>query len=784
MTFRESTPQSSETSEHGPHPPSEHTRAHETPVCAQASLDQVPTPLLVRVQQLFGFPRDRRCLNGREFLAHWLRVATLERIRLAPREDPQTVVVLKVQSIRTLCTSPSYAWPWCYDTTTKYLSVLQAASLLFKVKQPRGMGACYYFPLTSTPCLPMRAEQVRRLVGRRKGVSHSRALQRVSASMEAAFRASYGKEGMDVQSHVSPSLHLAPPPSQGANTQECPSLTEQSHGEPARREDQVRQTVERLASVFQSYGMRITPAVRASITTIIWEEFAYPATPLPTHASDERMQVSSSPSAQMNSLNDMLLKERATLAQKEHSSWKKSTIGEETSPQHAPSTCVEKGQLVENRSRVASNTRPLGQDQVDLGDQQSQTHTHTRAHARTHFTSLINSQLSKKEIHDRSEKEVSEPGLTKKRVDGSHQAQTREEPGQSSPPCPDSVIVDDHALLPFAQEKDWDSASSDEAGVFLLSLRDQVSAMKVAYETGTHEQFEALALDYSQRFSQSNEKVGVYLKRMYEHPEWLHVAAVDALVRTWFPDPGCRPARLGGGWVIKRYYAYVQGQEEPPAEFVAWAQWILDGGLSYDHLEWVLEAVARKGSGMPGEGKRPLPHEVIIETGWLQEFWAAGGAQGLERYGYLFVDLDGEFFTPQDYERHRQAVVNEVLSTPYDPSDAEVRYEIQTYLAWAESQRLPVEEEQALLTNLPRPLVQWVSALGKRIDTECYSIGVRLAPRSRRRVIEIIERSNPERVWHLANQQQILAWLEWYAYLASVVPEQQVDEEVYPLERE
>ncbi|GHO65056.1 hypothetical protein KSC_039480 [Ktedonobacter sp. SOSP1-52] len=306
----------------------------------------------------------------------------------------------------------------------------------------------------------------------------------------------------------------------------------------------------------------------------------------------------------------------------------------------------------------------------------------------------------------------------------------------------------------------------------MFSLRDQVTAMKVAYETATHEMLEALAQDYSQRFSQTNENVGVYLKRMHEHPEWLHVAAVDALVRTWFPDPGCRAARLGGGWVIKRYRAYVEGQEEPPAELVAWAQWILDGGLSYNHLEWVLEVAARSGGITPGEGKRPLPHEVIIETGMLQEFWVEGGARGLERYGYLFVDLDGEFFTPDDYERHRQAAVNEVLSTPYDPSDSQVRYEIQTYLAWAESQRLPVEEEQALLTNLPRPLVQWVSALGKRIDIGRYSIGVRLAPRSRRRVIEIIERGNPERVWHLANQQQILAWLEWYAHSAVVVPEQ------------
>ena len=51
---------------------------------------------------------------------------------------------------------------------------------------------------------------------------------------------------------------------------------------------------------------------------------------------------------------------------------------------------------------------------------------------------------------------------------------------------------------------------------------------------------------------------------------------------------------------------------------------------------------------------------------------------------------------------------------------------------------------------------------GRVLDTGRYHIGVCLAPRSRRRVIEIMEGPNPERVWHLTNQQQILQWLQWY----------------------
>ncbi|GHO72077.1 hypothetical protein KSC_109690 [Ktedonobacter sp. SOSP1-52] len=116
------------------------------------ALQVVPPALLEQVQQLFG-SQDRRCLNGQAFLAQWLRVAHIEEIPLLPHEPPQLVAVLTIQSLRAFCTSPLSACPWCYDTTAKYMSVLQAAGLLLKAKQPKGMGTRYYLPLTSTPCL-------------------------------------------------------------------------------------------------------------------------------------------------------------------------------------------------------------------------------------------------------------------------------------------------------------------------------------------------------------------------------------------------------------------------------------------------------------------------------------------------------------------------------------------------------------------------------------------------------------------------------------------------------
>ncbi|EFH84972.1 hypothetical protein [Ktedonobacter racemifer] len=205
--------------------PSSHpadVEVYEEQVIAQHALQMVPVALLEQVQQLFGFPQDRRCLNGQVFLAHWLRVAHLKQISLVPHEGPQLVAVLTIQSLRAFCTSPSLVWPWCYDTTTKYISVLQAAGLLLKVKQPKGMGTTYYFPLTSTPCLPVCVEQVQQLTSRRKSVKRSRALRRVSAHLEqtACIEGDHdGKEARDMKTRPG-YLSLVPPSQHGQGTRD------------------------------------------------------------------------------------------------------------------------------------------------------------------------------------------------------------------------------------------------------------------------------------------------------------------------------------------------------------------------------------------------------------------------------------------------------------------------------------------------------------------------------------------------------------------------------------
>ncbi|WP_201394699.1 hypothetical protein [Ktedonobacter sp. SOSP1-52] len=437
-------------------------------------------------------------------------------------------------------------------------------------------------------------------------------------------------------------LCLVPPPQQGQYEQRTCSHASQMterRGEFSGKEERVGRTVERLMAMMQSYGMRLTPAMRVSIATIIWEELTHSTQAVSPQPPEEHKPVSSSPEMQTKPICDVMHRDRTTiprqgrrfrrrsriaegdprpqpdvstseenyrpqaapLTQRENrqSPEKLSTPEENRRPQASASVGEENRQLFAKPSTAVEDRRPLVQETVDLCGTQTQTqgsHTHTHARARVEFNSLNTHQFPKKEIHEKSEDELREHGLLQKQVDGL--ARIAEEPGQSFAPCSRREVIDEPSstLSSPAQENVSLVTTEDEDDGPFLSLRDQVAAMKRVYEPATHEMLEALALDYSQRFNQTSENVGVYLKRMHEHPEWLHVAAVDALVRTWFPDPGRRAARLGGGWVIKKYREYVEGQEEPPAEMVAWAQWILNGGLTYNHLEWVLEVAARSGS--------------------------------------------------------------------------------------------------------------------------------------------------------------------------------------------
>ncbi|GHO56297.1 hypothetical protein [Ktedonobacter robiniae] len=170
------------------------------------------------------------------------------------------------------------------DTTTKYFSVLQAAGLLLKIPQPRGQGSRYYLPLTSTPCLPVYAEQVQQLTGQRKSVRRSRALQRVSECLETPRQTGDPKRkeesSHEYGTHKTIRLGVVPQTQQqrkkGQNTKEVIPLTPQDHGEQPGREKQVSHALGRLMGFIHSHGIPIASEIRASIRTILLEEFARP----------------------------------------------------------------------------------------------------------------------------------------------------------------------------------------------------------------------------------------------------------------------------------------------------------------------------------------------------------------------------------------------------------------------------------------------------------------------------------------------------------------------------
>ena len=466
MINRESLLLSSPAPERVCHAPPKGMQGCEEQPMALSLLHLVPPALQEQVQQLFG-SHDRRCLKGQAFLAQWLRLAHIEQIALLPHEPPHPVAVLTIQNLRVFCTSPLSAWPWCYDSTTKYLSVLQAAGLLYKVKQPKGMGTSYYFPLTSTPCLPVCAEQVQQLTSRRKSVRRSRALQRVAVCLEEqAACVERDHDGKDAGAmNTRPGyLRLVSPPQEGHHeqgTRDDASQMMKRHGEPSGKEEQVGRTVERLTAMMQSSGMRLTPAMKVSIATIVWEELTHFTQAVLPQSPEGEASVSSSPETPTKPPRDVMHRDRTTiprqsrrfrrrvriaegdprpqpdvstseenrrpqatpLTQRENrqSPEKPSTPEEHRRPQASTLVGEENRRLPAKPSTVVEDRRPVAQETVDLCGTQTQTqetHTRTHAHARVEFTSLNTNQLPKKESIEISEGEVREHGLTKKQVDG------------------------------------------------------------------------------------------------------------------------------------------------------------------------------------------------------------------------------------------------------------------------------------------------------------------------------------------------------------------------------
>ena len=246
-------------------------------------------------------------------------------------------------------------------------------------------------------------------------------------------------------------------------------------------------------------------------------------------------------------------------------------------------------------------------------------------------------------------------------------------------------------------------------------------------------------------------RVGHYRKMLRQSPATLHVAIVDAMVRSLFPDPDRNPAALGGGWVTDRYRGYYSGRESVPTEIFAWSQ----TGLSYDELQMVLEAEAARQvrAGMQRR-QRPFPEDLIVDSTSLRDFWLAGGAEGLEDQGYLYVDVNCELLPCQEYQALRR---HNVLALA--PGEPEADYEIATYLHYQEPWFCDRERAAKLLENSPSLLTENVRVLEDFLGQERYAIEV-VVTLSGLLMIEVSDRNDPRNGWLLRHKKAPQAFIE------------------------
>ena len=187
---------------------------------------------------------------------------------------------------------------------------------------------------------------------------------------------------------------------------------------------------------------------------------------------------------------------------------------------------------------------------------------------------------------------------------------------------------------------------------------------------------------------------------------------VDALFRSTFPDHGHRVQQLKGGWVTARYNDYHAGKQ-PNAAIAAWAE----TGYSYNMLTTLFRMLGQLQDSKRGyqgwkkqQRTRVMPHEVIVNSTTLTDFWVNGAAQYLEEQGYLYVELDGALWGCQDYQAYRIYLLRFMLRSHCYDTSPQAEYELSTYVDWLAPSLCDRETEAALLAG---PRDEWVVSIEK-----------------------------------------------------------------------
>lgn len=710
---------------------------------------RVDDSILWVASRIFAAPHDRRVKRGGcVFLAHLLRFATLVQLSLFPETEVGDVARIAIPNIFKFCRNKANAWPWCYDATLKYLGLLVAAGVL--VTRPDEQGI-YYLPLDVYALLPEYAEkQIEKLATKRSKVSRSAAFRRTA-------------------------VHCALP---GKQISTNASKIGDSSPFDALDEQEMQRLMQGLDAVIQQrQGVTLLPSTLAEMAQMIAREIpcilkkkgAFLAKPrgqavqlIEATGGDcprYRRQIDDSQQAESAICRATADKPGVSIGKKLLSGATAAHQNTFESPRSATNLLVagktgdswpmEDSQQVESAiiDRAARQPSPRSRQNLLSGapiayetDQESP-------------RCAMNLPVISK-IADSSPDALSDiTSITHNFISLSEERISESVVGGESAIQAENCEVADSAGYDGTPEHPLTNTFSHET---LLSWRFLQEAGQL--EPGETVQSRLAAL-LSHRYDDNLRRVRHYMKLLGQDHRALDIAIIDGLVRSHFPDPGCRRATLKGGWVTKQYQAYHSG-EQVPEDILAWA----NTPYSYDAIDAILaEAAARQETaGLPR--RRVRPEEVIVDSNLLdaRSFWANDAGQGLIYAGCICVDLDGDLFSCIEYEWRRMELLATVLECDHGVSDGEMEVELAAYLDWVSPQVCDRQEEAELLANLPDVLRYCLGKLEKVLDTERYMLDVRVSPLSRRRVITVQARKDPRQFWLLPNGYYVNDFIKWY----------------------
>jgi hypothetical protein len=609
------------------------------------SFEQVDASVLLVIERIFSSEVDRRAINGFQFLAHFLRLAQIMQLALFPGCD---VAVVSFKSVWDLCTTPSYAWPYSYDATSKYLRLLCALGIFSKPRRSKHDPVIYQFPLRPYQApIGVDAALTQLSGARNKKVSKSLALQRMINADSTS-----GKS----------------------------SRSQRLVGDSSRSD----------------FDQRLKEAAIAVRDALAEKGIAVPAAAL--------QQITAA-------LSEVLLPERSGFGTERQSRGGDSPLVESaTLPQaDAQRFCSDKQICTEESASLPKNL-PCDPKLAD-----------SVVSAHTEFN-ISNSNLSlrENEITEFNGVPVHESAIS----------------GQRSA---DSKPVDEHEA----------------------SLSSSLDAVQIQHD----------AADLSYLFEKNDSSVGHYTKLLREDHHALRLAAIDAWIRSSWPDRGYKRMKLGGAWVTRQYRAYRAGMVPPP-EILAWAQ----TDYSYFQIKMALSAIDHSQQKTLRPAVRPWPSEVIMPVSEIEDpsFWLYGAAHDLEVRGYLYVDMEGDLVPASRYEQLRLQVVlewsrdlaevppstldDELEHTRQEEAFIRMREEVEAYLTWVQPQ-VCQPEPVSPSCQLSAQFVEDIEQVKAGLDPSLYEVQPLIIPLTGHLLICVQGIGDPEQRWLLSGPEDTQAFI-------------------------